>query len=91
MDAKGMSAWEKQQALERESTTQVMVVQQPITGGNVCVWDAFGSYWCEKKNGHKTAATAGVSTGAGGYVKNVTQQGQSLLYEGFCGCGSETP
>ncbi len=75
----GDSTWKKQQALERQSTSQVMIAQQPITGGDVCVWDAFGAFWCESSK--KAAAV--------GYVQRVTNQGQPLVYEGFCGCGAE--
>ena len=48
--------WRKQQALEKQSMTQVMTTQlQPWgdgtkaggKGDNVCVWDAFGAFWCE--------------------------------------------
>ena len=79
----GDSAWKHQQALERQSTAHVSVVQQPITGGDVCVWDAFGAFWCEKGDKHKM--------GHNKYVQNVTQQGKPLVYEGFCGCGADTP
>ena len=75
--------WKKQQALERQSRSQVMMAADtmPITGGDVCVWDAFGAFWCEKKTQNVAAAA--------GYVKQVAKQGQALVYEGFCGCGAE--
>ena len=77
--------WKKQQALERQSTSQVMMATDslPITGGDVCVWDAFGAFWCEKnKSPNKAAAAVG-------YVQQVAKQGQALVYEGFCGCGAD--
>ena len=46
------SAWKKQQALELQSTSHVQIAQQPIAGGAVCVWDAFGEFWCEKEAAH---------------------------------------
>jgi hypothetical protein len=81
------AAWRKQQALERQSTSRVeMQLTQPVvTGGDVCVWDAFGAFWCEK------TARRAFSGGGHRYVQNVTQQGQALVYEGFCGCGADTP
>lgn len=74
--------WKTQHALERLSTSQVsMAVDKlPITGGDVCVWDAFGAFWCE--SGKNKAAS-------GGYMQNVVKQGQPLVFEGFCGCGAD--
>ena len=80
------SAWKNQQALERASSTHVMTAPVVQGGANVCVWDAFGEFWCE--NAAKKGAV--VKKGAtAGYVREVTKQGQALVYEGFCGCGAD--
>jgi hypothetical protein len=84
MNATGEQAQQVQQrALEQASTNRVMS-SPALQGGAVCVWDAFGEYWCENRD--KSKRTAG-----SGYVETVIQQGQTLVYEGFCGgCKSTT-
>ncbi len=85
MNGSDATAWKNQQALERASTSHVMTAPVVQGGGNVCVWDAFGEFWCE--NAKKAAAAKKGATA--GYVREVTKQGHALVYEGFCGCGAD--
>lgn len=79
------SAWKKQQALELQSTSHVQIAQQPVTGGAVCVWDAFGEFWCEKEARKNNS----LKQPHHGYVEAVAKHGQPMVFEGFCGCGAD--
>ena len=86
MSAPGEAAWkqqqqqqQQQQQLEQDSTSRGVIQGAIAGGGDVCVWDAFGAYWCERK-----------TPLAGGYVRRATQQGRPVVYEGFCGCGADS-
>lgn len=83
-----MSSWQQQQQQPGQQEQQQQ--QEPrvgaITGGaDVCVWDAFGAFWCERK------PSAAQPPLGGGYVQRTTQQGsRPIVYEGFCGCGADS-
>ena len=80
-----------QYQLEQKSTTKVATTA--IQGGAVCVWDAFGSYWCE---GNVSKQQQQQQQQKPAYLQQTLSQGSAMIYEGykkegFCGCGADSP
>jgi hypothetical protein len=87
-----MSQPQQQRQLELQSTS-VVATTPVIQGAAVCVWDAFGAYWCE--GGSHSGRPQSVPPAKPAYLMQKLGQGSSLMYEGFgskegfCGCGAE--
>ena len=82
-----------QQDLERLSTTQVSAQRAPDTA-QVCVWDATGSYFCERKDAYmRQSASKGVvhNTFEGFAAAFGAKREAAAAFEGFCGCGADIP
>ena len=76
---------QQQRQLELQSTS-VVATTPVLQGAAVCVWDAFGAYWCE---GSQNSRPQSALPAKPAYLMQKLGQGSSLMYEGFCGCGAE--